>query len=163
MRAVNQSDFATIVEWANKTGESKCLDERYPTRLDQCDEWMKTIQGNRHNQHFVISESNQRKIGVIELDHIAWRSGDAELRICIADDTRRGMGLGAEAIGAVVDYAFESLGLSRVYLRVYADNKRAIRCYKKCGFFKEGQLERTGTDGVVRRVILMTLCNDKKE
>lgn len=39
--------------------------------------------------------------------------------------------------------AFEELNLHRVDLRVLEYNKRAIKCYEKCGFIKEG-VEREG-------------------
>ena len=41
-------------------------------------------------------------------------------------------------------YAFEELGMHRVDLRVLAFNERAIACYEKCGFVREG-VEREGS------------------
>jgi RimJ/RimL family protein N-acetyltransferase len=40
----------------------------------------------------------------------------------------------------VLRYAFDELGLRRVQLYVDEDNLRAIRCYEKCGFGREGLL-----------------------
>ena len=79
-------------------------------------------------------------IGDIELDHIAWRSGDAELRIRIGRKDLWNQGLGTDAVETILGYAFQRLNLNRIYLRVYAHNKRAIRCYTKSGFRKEGRL-----------------------
>jgi RimJ/RimL family protein N-acetyltransferase len=47
-------------------------------------------------------------------------------------------GLGSEATRLVVDYAFQTLGLRRVSLEVYAFNPRARRVYEKAGFVYEG-------------------------
>ena len=51
------------------------------------------------------------------------------------------MGIGTEVTKIVLDYAFKTL--NKVYLRVLEHNKRAIRCYEKCSFIKEG-LDREG-------------------
>ena len=51
---------------------------------------------------------------------------------------RGGRGLGQEAIGILLDYAFGMLGLERVELEVAQENARAIRCYERAGFRTEG-------------------------
>jgi RimJ/RimL family protein N-acetyltransferase len=40
----------------------------------------------------------------------------------------------------LVRHGFGTLNLNRIYLRVYADNKRAIHTYEKVGFVHEGRL-----------------------
>lgn len=52
-------------------------------------------------------------------------------------------GLGTEITQLVLRYAFDELHLHRVDLRVLQYNKRAIKCYEKCGFIQEG-IEREG-------------------
>jgi RimJ/RimL family protein N-acetyltransferase len=47
-------------------------------------------------------------------------------------------GLGSAATRLVVDYAFETLGLHRIELEVYAFNPRARRVYERAGFVHEG-------------------------
>lgn len=63
---------------------------------------------------------------LLEFDHSVW-----------------GKGLGTEITQIVLQYAFEELKLHRVDLRVIEYNQRAIACYEKCGFVKEG-IEREG-------------------
>ncbi len=53
-------------------------------------------------------------------------------------DSLLGRGIGRAAIRKVLDYAFGSLGLHRVDLRVLSFNQRAIGCYLACGFVHEG-------------------------
>ncbi len=55
----------------------------------------------------------------------------------------RGRGLGTAATHLVLAYAFDVLALHRVELRVLTFNERAIACYEKCGFVREG-VEREG-------------------
>jgi RimJ/RimL family protein N-acetyltransferase len=50
----------------------------------------------------------------------------------------RDRGLGTEATRLAVGHAFDTLGLHRVQLEVYAFNPRARRVYEKVGFVHEG-------------------------
>ncbi len=67
----------------------------------------------------------------------------ARFAIGIFDFSKLGIGLGTEATRLVLGHAFNTLGLHRVDLRVLDYNKRAIACYEKCGFVREG-VEREG-------------------
>ena len=52
-------------------------------------------------------------------------------------------GYGTEAIPAMVRYGMDELGLSRVYLKAFSFNVRAIHVYEKCGF---REYDRTADD-----------------
>lgn len=56
----------------------------------------------------------------------------------IALDRRLGEGLGTEATGLVLDFAFGELGLYRVELEVFDFNVRAQKSYAKSGFTLDG-------------------------
>ena len=70
-------------------------------------------------------------IGNIELMDIADRAGELGIAITAAMQDK---GYGTEAVRAMVDYGMDTLGLRRVFLKVFPDNARAIRVYEKCGF-----------------------------
>lgn len=67
----------------------------------------------------------------------------ARYAIGIFDPAYWGQGWGTAATALVIQFAFESLHLHRVDLRVLAYNTRAIRAYEKAGFVREG-IEREG-------------------
>ena len=70
-------------------------------------------------------------IGNIELMDIA--DGAGELGIAVTAAMQDG-GYGTEAVRTMVEYGMDTLGLDRVFLKVFPDNARAIRVYEKCGF-----------------------------
>ena len=82
-------------------------------------------------------------IGNIELMDIADGAGELGIAITAAMQDR---GYGTEAVRAMVDYGRDELGLSRVFLKVFPDNARAIRVYEKCGF---REYDRTESDVVM--------------
>lgn len=63
-----------------------------------------------------------------------------ELRIIIFEPDAIGKGIGPEATRMVLDWAFDRLNAHRVWLGVNAMNERAIKCYEKVGFKREGLL-----------------------
>ncbi|HHT72528.1 MAG TPA: GNAT family N-acetyltransferase [Firmicutes bacterium] len=139
LRPIQSHDLPQIILWGSDEEISRLADGDYPQSIAEGEEWLRDIAGDRYRKYFGIIFENQL-IGDIELDHIAWRSGDAELRIRIGRKDLWNRGLGTDAVETMLKYAFLRLNLRRVYLRVYAHNRRALRCYSKSGFCKEGKL-----------------------
>lgn len=71
-------------------------------------------------------------------------------------------GFGTEATRLVLTYAFESLELHRVVVRVLDFNQRAIACYRKCGFVEEGrERECVLLDGAWHDDVIMGLLDSE--
>ncbi|CAM5332873.1 acetyltransferase [Streptomyces spiroverticillatus] len=85
----------------------------------------------------VVDRATGRCVGEVVLNE--W---DPDNRSCnfrtLFGPEGRGRGLGTEACRLIVTHAFETLGLNRVSLGVYAFNPRARRAYEKVGFVAEG-------------------------
>lgn len=86
----------------------------------------------------------------------------AVLGIGVFSSQQRGQGLGTEAIRLLLRYAFDGLRLHRIGLRVLERNTRAIACYERCGFRREG-LERDSAliDGEFHNDVLMGVLEDE--
>lgn len=79
-------------------------------------------------------------IGYLGLRNINYQNRFAEIApVRIGHEDDRGKGYGTEACKLVLDYCW-SIGLNRVSLNPFANNERAIACYKKAGFQIEGTL-----------------------
>jgi RimJ/RimL family protein N-acetyltransferase len=90
---------------------------------------------------WVIEDRSDRVIGGLSLLGIDRIHGRAELAVCVGDKTYWSRGYGTDAITVLLRQAFDDLGLRRVWLITDADNLRAIRCFEKCGFVREGLLK----------------------
>jgi RimJ/RimL family protein N-acetyltransferase len=53
-----------------------------------------------------------------------------------------GRGIATEALAAVTEYAFQKLGMARVYAEVFEWNAASMRVLEKCGFEREGVLHK---------------------
>jgi len=160
LRPLLDSDLPFIRAWNRDLELRRLVEGDYPGGNENLSAWARQVRRSRQRRYFVIV-ADARPIGDVELDHIAWRRGEAELRIRIGERAYWNKGYGTDAVLSVLRHAFFDLGLRTVYLRVFADNLRAMNCYRKCGFTPEGVLERTGDDGLPRRIILMSVGKDR--
>jgi len=68
--------------------------------------------------------------------------GHCELSVFVSEKDLWSTGIGTEAVRLAVGYAFEQLGHEKVWLHVDEWNRRAVKCYEKCGFEHEGVLRK---------------------
>ncbi len=87
---------------------------------------------------FAICVEWEKNIGSISFG-INQKNRNAELGIAIFDKNYRSQGYGTEAIRLMLKYAFEILGLHKVYLNLVAYNERAEKDYQKAGFKEIGR------------------------
>jgi RimJ/RimL family protein N-acetyltransferase len=70
---------------------------------------------------------------------VDYRHGTAELGILIGEADGRGKDYGTETTRLMAEYAFTTLGLHNLMLRVFAFNPAGIRAYEKAGFREFGR------------------------
>jgi RimJ/RimL family protein N-acetyltransferase len=123
--------------------------------------WVDSIAN--HPAAWVI-EYKGKAVGEIIINNPVDSDRRAGLAIGILDPAHLGVGLGSEAISAVVTFSFRELGLHRLSIRVLSFNDRALRSYEKLGFIREG-IEREAAkvgDAFVDDVIMGLLERDFK-
>lgn len=88
----------------------------------------------------IVLDPGGTHIGEVVLNDYDRDNSSIGFRIALNADSRFGRGYGTEVTRAVVEHAFEVIGVHRISLEVYAFNPRAQRVYEKCGFQVEGRL-----------------------
>jgi RimJ/RimL family protein N-acetyltransferase len=143
LREYRKSDLEHIREWVNDPEVVENLSDvfLYPHTLTQTENWLAAKLEGKGNQGFVIAHrDSQEYIGQIDFVEIDWRNRVGEIGIVIGKANNRGQGLGSEAIRLLQQFAFETLNLNKIELKVHDYNERAFRSYQKCGFLEEGRL-----------------------
>ncbi len=101
---------------------------------------------------------SDRLIGTCAFSQLDGDNGSALFHITIGERDCWGYGYGTEATALMLDHAFNTLGIHRVGLSVFAFNERAIRSYRKVGFVAEGQArEAIWRDGAFHDEIQMSI------
>ena len=109
----------------------------------------------------VVDRATGQVVGEVVLNE--WEEADASVNFRILIGPRgRDRGLGTEATRLVLAHAFETLGLHRVALEVFAFNPRAQRAYENAGFVREGvRRDALRFDGTWVDSILMAVLEDE--
>ena len=106
-------------------------DRREPFTEAQEKDWVRQKLAEEAVLFSMLEKETGAFIGNIEFMDVA--DGAGELGIAITAQMQD-KGYGTEAIPAMVRYGMDTLGLHRVFLKVYPHNARAIHVYEKCGF-----------------------------
>jgi RimJ/RimL family protein N-acetyltransferase len=85
----------------------------------------------------VVERATGRHTGEVVLNDLDTDNQSCGFRIALTS-AHTGRGLGTEAIRLMLGHAFDTVGLHRVELEVYAFNPRARHVYEQVGFVYEG-------------------------
>ena len=86
------------------------------------------------SQRYSITTLDEKHIGNCMSYDINVSFGEAELGIMIGDRNYWNQSYGYDSMIALVDHMFTSTSLRRLYVHTLEWNKRARRCFEKCGF-----------------------------
>lgn len=123
--------------WLNDFELLSLLDRRFrPLTADWIQTWYdRQSRATGDSLVFTIWDvATATAIGNAALQDIDSRSRTAEFGIFIAEPSFRGEGRGTEATRMMLDFAFDTLTLENIMLRVYDHNIPAIAVYERVGF-----------------------------
>jgi RimJ/RimL family protein N-acetyltransferase len=141
LRPLERADAPQCLGWFNHPAITRMLLTYRPINLRAEEEFIDKALQSEHDLALGIAlKDADRLIGGTGLHQIDFKNRHAGFGIAIGDKEEWGKGYGTEATGLIVQHAFETLNLNRVWLHVYEHNERAIRVYMAVGFKKEGVL-----------------------
>lgn len=111
-----------------RPGVLERAEQHYGSRADHDDELNLAI----------VDQETGDFLGEAVLDKLDAHNRCCNFRIALVGPEAFGRGYGAEATRLILAHAFETVGLNRVELQVYAFNPRARRVYERTGFVHEG-------------------------
>lgn len=146
IRKAEKEDAKALIEYLEKIGgESEFLTfgaGEFNKTVEQEKEFIETII-NKENALFIIAEIDGKVIANLNF------SGGSRKRTCHVGEfgvsvlkEYWGKGIGEKLIAYMLDWSNNSTIIRKINLRVRTDNTRAIKLYKKLGFFEEGILKR---------------------
>ena len=168
LREYRREDLPHITAWVNDRQTTKYLSHifTWPQTVKITEDFLESrLQGGSREAGFVIADrQTQSYMGQADLFDINWIDRCATVGIVIGSAENRGRGIGSEALRLLCDYAFMNLGLERVQLDVYAGNQRAVRCYERAGFVREG-VRRSArfVNGAFMDVLFMSVLREEWE
>jgi RimJ/RimL family protein N-acetyltransferase len=141
LRPLEREDAPLAEPWFNDQEVTRTLRTTGPISLHAEQSLIEKLTQNEQAVTLVIVVRELGKaIGVTGLHQIDFRNRQAGFGITIGDKACWGRGYGTEATVLVVQHAFQTLNLNRVWLHAFENNDRGLRTYEKVGFKREGLL-----------------------
>ena len=106
-----------------------------------------------NRQEFAVETLDGEYIGNCSYYNISETKGEAELGIMIGNRDYWDKGYGADAVTTLVSHIFHQANLKRIYLKTLNWNRRAQKCFQKCGFTPCGYLVRDGFSFMLMEIL----------
>ena len=87
---------------------------------------------------FIIETKGKLPIGMVGINNINYKNKEAEFgRFIIGNKQFRNKGYGCDAVRTLISFAFNKLGMGKIYLQMLNKYKKTKNLYKKIGFVEE--------------------------
>jgi RimJ/RimL family protein N-acetyltransferase len=163
LRPLEREDAKQCAAWFNHPEITRTLLIYRPISLHGEEEFIDKALQSEHDLLLGIAiQGSDRLIGGTGLHQIDFKNRHAGFGIAIGDKEEWGKGYGTEATRQMIQHAFATLNLNRVWLHVFEYNQRGIRTYEKVGFRREGVLrQETYREGRYWDTIVMAILREE--
>ena len=139
-----QSDFQQLINWVDS--EELLIQWcgslfSFPLTMRSLEWYVRDTNVINDSDAFVykaVDTETGESVGHISLGGLSWKNRSSRIsRVLVSPDAAK-KGICQQMTKAVLKIGFEELGLHRIGLGVYENNKAALNCYLKSGFNIEG-------------------------
>ena len=156
-----KDNYELMYKWCSQEYIYKWFEQR-ELSFDEIEKKYKTKLLNKKQDLFLI-DYDGKKIGFVQIykydenktEKLKNYDSIFEYDIFIGEPDYISKGLGTQIVNYVNNYIYKNYSCDCIVLRPFDRNKRAIRCYEKCGFEKIDEYVGTDTLGNKERVIVL--------
>jgi UDP-4-amino-4,6-dideoxy-N-acetyl-beta-L-altrosamine N-acetyltransferase len=161
LRAIERADLPAYVQWLNDPAVLEYFGQLIPLSPAQEQQWYEKMLQDPGQRSFAI-EFEGRHVGGAGFGSIDGRNRSAEVGLFIGMPELWDQGLGHDVMNTLLRFGFQQMNLHRIYLRVFASNRRAVRLYEKAGFQHEGCWRQAGfRHGRYHDLLWMSVLRDE--
>lgn len=114
----------------------------FPTNHESLKSWWSKIQNSNNDVVLaVVDKKTNKHIGNVKLGSINWIHRNAHYGIMIGDKSFWGKGICKELDKMILNYAFNTLNLNRIYIGFVCGHVAVQKCHEKSGFELEGKIK----------------------
>ncbi|NQV00745.1 MAG: GNAT family N-acetyltransferase [Parcubacteria group bacterium] len=139
LRPLNkETDLQSCLRWINDQDVIQYVSAYLPSSTQDEEEWFNNLQKRKEDIVLGIETLVGEFIGVTGLHNINWKDRTASHGVIVGEKKYWGRGYGTDANMVLLDYAFNTLNLRRIYSSVIAFNERSLQYHLTCGYQIEG-------------------------
>ncbi|MDO9093335.1 MAG: GNAT family protein [Rubrivivax sp.] len=146
LRAIEASDLDQLLAWRNRPELRRFFREYRELNATQQRQWFDSkVNGDPSTRMFaIVHQDTDTLLGAAGLCYIDWINRTADFSLYIGheglyiDDT-----LAPDVAVTMIDYAFDELGLNRLWSEIYAFDEAKASFFQKLGFTLDGRHRQT--------------------
>lgn len=162
LRNLEKEDLGLKVKWFNDPEVNATLDCSLPLTLAKTEEWFQNAVSDDSRRDFIVETLDGEPIGTTGLIGINRIHQTAECYCVIGEKKYRGKGIGTLTHSLLIKWAFDELGLNKIWATVHTDNLAILKVIEKLGFQIEGTLrEQKYIDGKYIDIIRVGLLRSE--
>jgi [ribosomal protein S5]-alanine N-acetyltransferase len=144
LRPWTLADLDSLVKYANNAAIAKFMTDQFPHpyTYDHGRNFIGFATSKTPSKVFAIEVNGEAVGGIGIHPQSDIQRKNAELGYWLAEPFW-GNGIITQAIGQIVDYAFQNLDIERIFARPFGTNKGSQRVLEKAGFTLEARFEKT--------------------
>jgi RimJ/RimL family protein N-acetyltransferase len=140
LRHLAKEHMALKVKWYNDPVINKTLIIDEPLGLEKSLAWIDKAVADKTRADFIIETANGELAGIVGLVGIDRKHGLAECFCIIGERKFWGRGLATIAHSLLFEWAFQVLGLHKIWAVIYTNNPAIEKVIARLGFKVEGTL-----------------------
>lgn len=143
VRPMDERDLEQVLSWRNHPEVRRYMYTQHEITLEEHTRWF--VRASQDPvRHLLVFEIDATPFGFINIHQIA-NGGVADWGFYAAPDAPKGVG---RALGkTALRYAFEAVGIHKLYGQILVYNERSIHFHQNLGFQREGVLRQQHFDG----------------
>lgn len=164
LRPITPEDTDDIIRWRNSDRVRPYFIYQKPFTREGHTEWLKDMIGSgRGYQFIIVDRERDMPVGSVYLRDYNREHNKIEYGIFVGERLSHGRGTGTEALRLATAFAFEQLGIHKVFGRIFSDNYPSLRVSEKAGYQKEALLrEEVLVGGKYRDIVLVGQLNPSR-
>lgn len=141
LRPLSKADVPTLLRWINDPEVNQYLSAYLPVMEQREEKWLESLAKEDNNTHIIFGIETHEGffIGTMGIHHVDWHNRIAITGALIGEKEYWGQGYGTDAKMVLLEYAFNTLNLRKIYSSVIAYNERSLRYSLHCGYRIEGR------------------------
>lgn len=157
----SEEDTNHIIRWRNSDGVRPYFIYQKPFTIEGHKQWLeKEIFSGKGFQFIVCKIEDDTPIGCTYLRDYDKESRKAEYGFFIGVEEEKGKGIGKDMLTTTMQFAFEELGLHKLYARAFANNMPSVKSFLSCGFEQEAYLrDEEYINGEYRDIVFLAKIN----
>lgn len=162
-----KDNYELMYKWCSQNYIYEWFEQRKLSFSEIENKYKYKLLGNK--QHLFFITYNDMKIGFVQIykyddkksDKLISYNNIFEYDIFIGEQEYLSKGIGTQIVNYVNKYIYENYSCDCIVLRPFDRNKRAIKCYEKCGFERIDEYIGTDTLGNKEKIIVLLNKQDK--